>query len=183
MQKIYVDLGANEGSSLLKQSVNFPQHVIYAFEPNPALLPSLHAITLRLKKPVHVIWGAAWVYDGEIDLFMSSRNESSTVVPGKVTHQPQVWPPIDYDKPTRVPCFDFGTWLSRMCGGATVVIKMDIEGAEYAVLERMLDTGTIDLIDDLFCEWHHDRFPQISESRHLAIVDKVKSRTRLHPWI
>jgi FkbM family methyltransferase len=114
---------------------------------------------------------------------MSSRHESSTVLPGKVTFAQYGWPPIDYAKPRRVPCFDFGQWLSSVGADATVTIKMDIEGAEYSVLEHMIHTGAIDLVDDLFCEWHHDRFPDIPEVRHLSIVNQVKSRTRLHDWI
>ena len=74
MQKIYVDLGANVGESILQQSANLPDHTVFAFEPNPTLLPSLHASALQLKKPLHVIWGAAWIADGELDLFMSSRH-------------------------------------------------------------------------------------------------------------
>ena len=114
---------------------------------------------------------------------MSSRHESSTVLPGKVTYAQYGWPPIDYANPTRVPCFDFGQWLSCVGTGAAITIKMDIEGAKYPVLEDMIDTGAIDLVDDLFCEWHLDRFPDIPEARHLAVVNQVKSRTRLHPWI
>jgi FkbM family methyltransferase len=108
--------------------------------------------------PVHVIWGAAWITDGEIDLFMSDRHEASTVMPGKATYEQYGWPPIDYTKPIRVPCFDFASWLAGLAeGAADVVVKMDIEGAEYPVLDRMMETGAINGVTDLFCEWHYDR--------------------------
>lgn len=38
-----------------------------------------------------------------------------------------------------------------------VVVKMDIEGAEFAVLQSLIDTSAYELIDHLYCEYH-DRF-------------------------
>jgi sacsin len=35
-----------------------------------------------------------------------------------------------------------------------IVMKLDIEGAEYNVLEKMINDGSIDYINTLFVEWH-----------------------------
>ena len=37
----------------------------------------------------------------------------------------------------------------------TIIVKMDIEGAEYTVLRRMIDTCLLDVIDKMGIEWHH----------------------------
>jgi hypothetical protein len=39
-----------------------------------------------------------------------------------------------------------------------VVVKMDVEGAEYAVLEQLLHNGTITLVSELMVEFHTQRF-------------------------
>jgi FkbM family methyltransferase len=182
VRRASVDVGANVGTALIEQSRLFPDHSLFAIEPNPSLLRSLHSTALRIGRPVHVIWGAAWIADGEIDLFMSDRHEASTVIPGKVTLEQYGWPPIDYTKPIRVPCFDFASWLAGLAEGADIVVKMDIEGAEYPVLDRMMGTGAINGVTDLFCEWHYDRYPQMSEADHFRIFEQVGRRTRLHPW-
>ena len=35
-----------------------------------------------------------------------------------------------------------------------MVVKMDIEGMEYAVLDRLEQLGVHELIDEMFCEFH-----------------------------
>ena len=66
---------------------------------------------------------------------------------------------IDYEHPVRVHCLDFSAWLAAECAAAThLVLKMDIEGAEYAVLERMIETGTLALVDELMIEFHAKKF-------------------------
>ena len=39
-------------------------------------------------------------------------------------------------------------------GPPLIVMKMDIEGSEYAVLEHMIDTGTAYRVNYIFGEWH-----------------------------
>ena len=40
----------------------------------------------------------------------------------------------------RVPCFDFSAWLRSLPEHA--VVKVDVEGAEFPILERMVEEGT-----------------------------------------
>jgi FkbM family methyltransferase len=157
VRRAYIDVGANIGTALIEQSRLFPDHSLFAIEPNPSLLPSLHTTALQIGRPVHVIWGAAWIADGEIDLFMSDRHEASTVMPGKATYEQYGWR-RSTTRSRSVPCFDFASWLAGLTEGADVVVKMDIEGAEYPVLDRMMETGAINWVTDLFCEWHYDRY-------------------------
>jgi len=54
-----------------------------------------------------------------------------------------------------VESIDFSFWLSWIVRpGDKVRLKMDIEGAEYEVLPKMLEDGTIQLVDELIIEWH-----------------------------
>ena len=67
-----------------------------------------------------------------------------------------------------MPAIDFSRWLKEMIARHTeadgskpfVVVKMDIEGAEYAVLEELVRDGTITLISDLMVEFHTQQFDQ-----------------------
>ncbi len=38
--------------------------------------------------------------------------------------------------------------------GDYLIVKIDIEGMEYDVLEDLIKTGAIGYIDKIFCEWH-----------------------------
>jgi hypothetical protein len=57
-----------------------------------------------------------------------------------------------------VACFDFSRWLSDLRTSHprpdVIVVKMDIEGAEVPIVQRMIEDGTDKLIDELLVEWH-----------------------------
>ena len=59
----------------------------------------------------------------------------------------------------RVPAFDLAEWLKRTVSEQDfVVMKMDVEGTEFDLIPRMLDTGAICLVDELFLECHYNRW-------------------------
>ncbi len=58
-----------------------------------------------------------------------------------------------------------------------IVLKMDIEGKEYDVLEHMIKTKAIKYIKHLYCEWHVSKFKKnktISRNRHNKLVKKLQ---------
>ena len=56
---------------------------------------------------------------------------------------------------TRVRAFDMARVLfENILPDDFVFMKMDIEGAEYEVLQHLIDTGALCLIDELAVEWH-----------------------------
>jgi len=58
-----------------------------------------------------------------------------------------------------------------------IVLKMDIEGKEYDVLEYMIKTGAIKYINKLYCEWHIPKFlksKEINRKRHNKLVKKLQ---------
>jgi FkbM family methyltransferase len=184
MRKVFLDLGANVGSISEEFGLEHPDYELIAVEPNIDLLPAIHSKSLKLCRPVSVIWGAAWINNGSINLFMSGHDLASTVVAGKREYTEYGWPQIDYNAPNQVPALDLSSFLiNNFTSGDHIVIKMDIEGAEYEVLEKMLKDGSVDLISELRCEWHIDRFPEMPKSRHDAVVAQVAQRTKLGIWL
>lgn len=182
MKKIYLDLGANIGRTAEEFVLVNRDYDIFCVEPNIELLPKIFEVSQKVRKPFSVIWGAAWIENGSINLFQSGAHEASTVVTGKVENAD--WPQIDYQSGSQVPCFDLSEWILRNVDSYDdeLVIKMDIEGAEYDVLEKMLQDGSIDRVTILKCEWHYDRYPGIPVDRHHAVRDAAKARTNLIDW-
>ncbi len=174
MRSVFVDLGANSGQVSRDFAIQHPNFEIFSVEPNPTLIPHIMNSSLAAKKAFNIIWAAAWTYDGTIDFFQSGADAASTVVPGKV--EINNWPQIDYSKPHIVPCFDISGWLLRSFQPTdNIVLKIDIEGAEYAILSKMINDGSIHLVRRLMCEWHQDRFPQISNDAHETLRTKLKA--------
>jgi hypothetical protein len=60
-------------------------------------------------------------------------------------------------------------------------LKLDIEGAEYDILEKMVADGTIKRIDELFIEFHWDKCG-IAKDRHDRIVAAVEKHAPISYW-
>jgi hypothetical protein len=59
---------------------------------------------------------------------------------------------------------------------------MNIEGAEYDILEKMLIDKSIDYIDKLFISWHWKKLKGFPKKRHEIIKSQVEKRTELVKW-
>lgn len=60
-----------------------------------------------------------------------------------------------FQEQCQVPCINFAEWIQTNCAPDDfIVCKLDIEGAEYQVLDQMNQTGVLCWIDHLYVEWH-----------------------------
>lgn len=73
--------------------------------------------------------------------------------------------------------FDFAEWLK---GAVTkrdfVVVKMDVEGTEFHLIPRLIQTGAICLIDELFLECHYNRWQRCCPGQRSAKYHKTYSQ-------
>jgi len=68
-----------------------------------------------------------------------------------------------------VDAVDFGRWLEDNFQKRDFIwVKLDIEGAEYPVLEKMIEDGTIEYVDQLYVEFHNVKV-DVPEERDKAI--------------
>ncbi len=81
---------------------------------------------------------AAWVYDGTAT-FLPNGVESRLVE--------------DTDSAAVVECFDLAT-LIRALHPARIVLKLDIEGGEYELLNHLYEHGADERLALLLVEWH-----------------------------
>lgn len=182
-RKLYIDLGANVGAVAGAFASEHPDFDIYCFEANKDLIPAILEQSIRVKRPFFIVWAAAWIEDTQIELYQSERHEASTVISGKIEYEQYGWPQINYNRPTLVPAINFGGWLLRTTTpDDEIIVKMDIEGAEYALLESMLKDGSIDCVSLLRCEWHIDRYPSIPRSRHETLLGLLSDRVTMETW-
>src|SRR6266511_370909 len=157
-RNVIIDCGTNVGNSLFGFIQQYPDYEFYGFEPNVDLHPLIAEKVAKSEHPrVKVFDQAVWTEDGQVDLFLG-HHESSTVLLGKrvpARYNQQ----IDYSAPRPVPAIDFSAWMLREFElGNHIIMKMNIEGAEYPVLTKMVKDGSIDLVSMLYIEWHYDRF-------------------------
>ncbi|KAL1555046.1 hypothetical protein AAHA92_15531 [Salvia divinorum] len=159
---IYIDLGARDYDSSIgswfekqypKQNKTFE---IYAVEADA----SFHA-QYRARPGVTLLPYAAWV-----------RNEtvvfgSKPIVAGSKVWRMRPFGRIEGEQAAedgmsavvRVAAFDFVEWLRRtVTADDFVVVKMDVEGTEIALIKDLVRRDAMCLIDELFMECHFDRY-------------------------
>ena len=136
---IVIDIGAatwGEDESQLKLIERFSPGVLFAFDPHPDFQEGIEIIdtTTVLRRRA-----AAWSESGSRKFIaegLRSRLEH-TSVPGQL----------------RVPCFSIVDFFAVLPSNG-IVLKLDCEGAEYALLEDLHAAGEDERIKLLLVEWH-----------------------------
>jgi len=165
---VYIDLGAFRGLYIKRfrnSKMYQPGSKIYAFECNPYLR------NFNYGSDVTTIHKAAWISNGELKFYISKKHPS--VVQGSSVYKEKRTGNLDKEHPRTIPCIDFPQWIrDRFKKEDTIIIKSNIEGAEYDILEKMIEDGTIEYINILFCQFHWERIG-ISKERHIKLVSKL----------
>ncbi len=167
MRPVVVDLGCahrGEWFSLEALADEYKPKLIYGFDPSPLLdvkQRRAHGVPVRLERK------AAWLHDGEVDFVddfirggLPGPTGYGTTCPGADTSLGRIGTVVKKNG-IRVPCFDFSRWLAGL--GYPVILKMDVEGAEYPLLKRMIRDGTNRLVSELVMEWHEQPAPRLTK--------------------
>lgn len=146
-KNILIDAGFHVGSFASGFLAKNPDFFCYAFEPNDLLLEKNENVRERYKDRLVFSDEVIWVKETEMELTIGIKGmKASSVVPKKRGFS---------NRKLIKKTFDFSKWLERIVDkNDNVVIKMDIEGSEYHVLPKMIEDGTIHLVDKLIIEFH-----------------------------
>ena len=181
-RRIYLDLGANAPeTSVLPFVYKYPageQFELVAFEADPTWLPSYRPPLCNTScEGIKLIQAVVGLND-TISYFAShglSVGRSASPTPDKVHTVP-------------VTTVDIRRWLvENVRHKDFVVMKMDIERAEFAILAALLqEPSVLRLIDELFVECHHletwDNGPHLRREC-LALYDKLQAAgVWTHDW-
>lgn len=167
MRNIFLDLGSYDGDTLKLFKERYPESEsfkAYCFEPNKFL--AFHYEKLECEH----IKAAAWTHDGKIRFYLGEKYIASTVMPNKHGRIKT------FNKIVKnmVPCVDFSSWISKnVSQDDFVVCKMDIEGAEYDVLEKVVKDGNLGLIKRLYVDWHANKLEGFDKSRHDRLLETL----------
>jgi len=178
MKKVFIDCGAHDGCSVRKfldTVEDASGYEIHSFEPNPNLAHyhPVESATFHNK--------AVWITDGNIEFFNFDRTGGSSILPQKNNRnekklkakpgwQKKIKPP---EKIT-VPCIDLSRWVKdNFDKDDYIILKMDIEGAEYHILYKMLEESTAGYINEMWIEWH---FTNQQKYKDLSVLmaDSIK---------
>lgn len=172
MRKIYIDCGAHLGKVSLEFNKKNSNYEFFLFEVNPELLPNLRKIC-KSNNNFKLIEKAVWIFDGKLSFYFGKNPKGSSILSKKIN--------LD-NRNIEVDCLDFSKWIiDNFHKDDYIYMKCDIEGAEFDVLEKMIDTGAIDYIDELKVEFHLGKIDDKNINRERQ--DRLISKLRLHTKI
>lgn len=169
----FVDLGAYTGDTLAIAMGLFPQCDVYhGFEPNPQTFAKLYATHGQNPKVRLYQFAVSACDDKEIELHptVNGRDDGFSVCRKRGCR----------GEAFTVPSVRFSTWLRSdvFTDGDRVLLKVDIEGAEYAVFnDTDLDVPIMCRVSHLWVEWHYRRLlgdEKMWGYRHLETVRRLQ---------
>lgn len=166
---IALDCGANIGKITEKMLARGAE--VYAFEPNPYAFREL-VRRVGDNKKAHCL--AKGIYDKNITMPLYLHKQArenqlkwsvgSSIVASKGN--------IDHENQVKSEFIDLAEFINNF-GREVGLIKMDIEGAEIEVLNRLLDSGAVKKVKWILVEAHDKRMPELKEA-----TDKLRQRIK-----
>jgi len=148
---IVIDAGANVGDVTSRCARTGA--TVHAFEPNPVCYKILQK---RFADLPHVHTYNAGVMDRPCSLMLSTPKPHGRYDSVETTVAATFVAPLASETgvlETKVNCIDLAEFI-RGLPAPVKLLKMDIEGAEIAVLNHLIDTGIIDRVDLAVVETH-----------------------------
>jgi FkbM family methyltransferase len=165
---IFLDCGFYAGHALRKYieaGVVDKTWTIYGFEPNPDI--EVESQLAQYDVDIKLIKKAVWTKNGKITFHIAGRNDAAGIANLTGHHEP---------KEVEVKTFNFSKFVADLPPADKIICSMDIEGAEYVVLEKMIKDKTIDRFDILDIEFHHRFMLDYDQTHSQALIDQIEAK-------
>ena len=169
MRKIFLDCGANRGQSIVGAKKQFGSDIeIHSFEAVPILYNKL-VDKWNNDYKVHLYNNAVWNKEDIVKIYISTEwSDSSTLYLEKSDRK------IDQNLYAEVKSIDLSEFIkNNFTLEDYIILKLDIEGAEYDVLYHLIQTNILKYINELWGEWHLDKFPREYIIEHLGYKQDI----------
>jgi len=166
MKHIFLDAGAWNGDTIQQYLREHPEcQEAVGFEP---VLYTDEWAKIRQQFPrvkITFLPVAVWIAEGQQTFTLADyHTQSNTMMPG-CEHYTK-------GKQITVPSIDLSIWIMQNTEfDDHIVLKLDVEGAEYDILEKMIAIGSIRRINELRVEFHDWIMPKEYEARHQKIIE------------
>lgn len=169
MTKIFLDGGTHLGGGIKaiskKEGINKDWRV-YSWEANPYTYKKNLEDQKRYSRfNIQFFNKALSTHNGHIEVMIQQQRSKHT---GEMVNTGQgttILSADDFKNPdakldqiiekVKIPCIDFSQWINaNTTDNDEIIIKLDIEGAEYELLEHLLKSPVLNRIKKMYIEWH-----------------------------
>lgn len=82
-----------------------------------------------------------------------------------------------------VECVDISQIIDEYDEDDFIVVKMDVEGAEFDLVRKLLKDDTVQKINELYIEWHTQHVPGESYNSERELKDQLsKTKANVYDW-
>ena len=187
MRKIFIDCGANDGCSVRKFKKEVPnanEYEIYSFEADSIFNQYFPIDGVEYHNK------AIWTKNEQITFFRIDVDKYGKTGPteaGTLMEAKNDW---NINKAghksfveVNVEAIDFDLWIKENFSiDDYIILKMDIEGAEYEVLNHMFENGSIKYINVLFYEFHSHKCGKTLEDDRALIEKLHENNVKCGEW-
>ncbi|GAG11449.1 unnamed protein product [marine sediment metagenome] len=167
MKKVYLDCGGYRGQTLdafRKAYEDADEYEIHIFEPNTF-------ISRKFFDGVVFHDVAVWTENCTNKMYVNRKKKNAS---GSSMFKGITSGKLRKDKPITVKCIDFCEWIrANFTEQDYIVLKMNIEGAEYPILKKMIKDGTIWHINVLYVSFHRKEI-KLDKKVHDKLVKQLK---------
>jgi FkbM family methyltransferase len=152
--KVFLDCGSRIGESVDRLCSTDPSahsYDIHMFEPNPVCYDILCKNTHYEDCKKHQV--AVSDHEGTARLWGCVKTNTS--VGSTLEHSKAEWDKVSADDYLDVPTIDLSQFIKdNFKPEDCIILKLNVEGSEYCVLEGLLKSGVAEMIDTYFVDFH-----------------------------
>ncbi|MFC4677466.1 FkbM family methyltransferase [Desulfovibrio legallii] len=156
---VCIDCGANKGD-VTEIFANTGASVI-AFEPHPICYRALKK-RFSHNENVKIFNKGVFIKNDRMKLFISNVEEYDPLAISQSSSLYRTKTNIDSAKYHDVEVIDITDFIFSIDKKISI-LKLDVEGAEYCILEKIIISGALNKIETVLVETHEDRIPEICE--------------------
>lgn len=175
--KHFFDCGSHllEGLEQFSRSYCFDQSwLIDSFEANPYTYRRAIQAQPLLGFEYRLLNQAVWIADGQIEVNIDPSDrtsDASNILSVPPAADPEWGTIFDWREKCVVPAVNFSR-LVLESSASFIAVKLDIEGAEFAVLQSLIGSKALSRVDHLYVEFH-ERFFGYERPRYRALRDTL----------
>ena len=114
------------------------------------------------------------------DLIDEIDGDGSSFVTGKAIDFTKTINNEDF-KCIDIDCIDICDVVKAVQSYQKIILKLDVKGAEYEILDRLLKEGLLGCVDKLHVEWHWTKMG-MSDEEHQGIYQQVQKYCCIKDW-